>query len=155
MRDNSNGRIYLIKINPIRHMITMKKKCDNCAHYHHFLGAEYCLFDKDTDFWEIRRKDYELMCDRFISKNSSFEEEMEYLKKRRSNSVKIELWKEPTEEEKEEEELGLCAGLSKSDIYEARESQKARIAIDSEFIKKYPVLNPDYPGVSKRKKRVR
>jgi hypothetical protein len=121
----------------------MEKKCENCFYYRSFLGTEYCSLDVGKKFWEERKKKYELMCDRYLSKRASFEEQIEYVKKQNATAVKIDNW-----EEKEEEEE-FWGDYSPSEIYRMKQEKKISIANRSEFINKYNSLNPTYPKSKK------
>ncbi len=69
-------------------MITMKKKCKNCAYYRRsLLGIEYCVVDVQKVWLEKRRKRHEIMCDRFISLKRK--ERKELMKKTRSLEKEI------------------------------------------------------------------
>lgn len=70
----------------------MDKKCENCYWYRQLLGGEYCSLD--AQLREDKRKKYEIMCNRFISKNASFGEQVNYVKKHRRKDIKLQIWDE-------------------------------------------------------------
>lgn len=128
----------------------MKKKCENCYYYHTFLGAEYCSLDVGKKFWEERLKKYEIMCDRFILKNASHQEQMEYLRKQHEKQVKFDLWEE---EEEEDDDPYMRSELSKSEISRLKRERKISIVKRKKFIDKYPILNPSPPKKVEKKLR--
>jgi hypothetical protein len=63
---------------------------ENCRFFRRILGAEYCAYDVKKHNWEEKTKEYEIFCDRFLSKNASIEELLKYRRKQ----IKLELWEE-------------------------------------------------------------
>ncbi|MHA2179979.1 MAG: hypothetical protein ACXAAH_01000 [Promethearchaeota archaeon] len=118
--------------------MTMEKKCENCYCYKNFLGAEYCLFDVQTAWWEEQRKKLEFVCDRFLSKNASFEEQCKYLRNQHEKHKILDIWEDPSEED----EISVHLGFSLSEIYRMKKEREKGIVNRNEFISKYPILNP-------------
>jgi hypothetical protein len=104
----------------------MNEKCKDCYYYHEFLGAEYCGYDNND----------EIICTRFLSKNA----QLKYLKKEQEKALELEIWEDLTEEE-----LEYYDGCTPQEIYLIKRDRKKSLKQNSEFIKKYPAINPDPP----------
>lgn len=95
-----------------------------------------------------RDKKHEMICDRFLPKNASFEEQMKYLRDQHEKEVRLDLWEE---KEEEDDDLYMGLGLSKSEIFRLKRERKISIASRKEFIDKFPILNPSPPNKVEKK----
>ena len=109
------------------------------------VGTKYYLFDARTKDWDERRKQYEIMCDQFLSKNASFEEHIEFLKKHHAKNIKVVLWDDKDEEEYNEYKIYKSMGYFPSEIYSLMQEWKRTIKKNKKFIDKYPILNATPP----------
>ena len=126
----------------------MEKKCSNCYRFRKLFGAEYCTYyDTPKNFWEGRKNRNEIICNYYLPKNASFEEQMKYLIKHREKQVELEIW-----DDNEEEDEKLTALSTPSERFRIKQERKKGMIYKNKFISKYPVLNPTPP--SKRKKLV-
>ena len=124
-------------------MRKIEKSCKTCKWYKTLFGAEYCARDIKLE-WEAPKEHnkYEMICDRYLSKKASCEEQVQYLRNHYEKQIEVEEW---NNEEEEVDEF-MREKCSPYEIFKIKQYIKKSIAKRSKFIDKYPALNPSPPS---------